>query len=87
MELNVNPVPAVIQSGLDSIELLKWELRKLKQEIFGPGCNAYDDSAAPPGLPRGVRRETLERRIDELLTPEVLVGSVVNSSKSRAVLR
>ena len=83
MELNVNPVPAVIQSGLDSIELLKWEFRKLKQEIFGPGCNAYDDSATPPGLPRGVRRETLERRIDELLTPEVLVGLAAENAEAR----
>lgn len=80
MQANTNPVPAISQGGLDTVELLKWELRPLKEEAYGPGCNAYADGR-PPKLK--MPRRTLEKRIDEILSSHVMVDMAKENTETR----
>ncbi len=70
MPANRNPVSAVSESGLELIAVLKDELRKLKEKIYGPDCNSYRERALThkEKIPEGVARTGLETKLDEIFS-------------------
>ncbi|MBS3132611.1 hypothetical protein J4470_00580 [Candidatus Woesearchaeota archaeon] len=88
MPLNINPISCVTEEGLDLVEIVKGELRQLKVEAYGSGCNAYRD--APPSSeerrPRNMSRRSLEAAIGHIFSQVGVLEFAKESTETRVMI-